>query len=178
VLLAELVAHYFPKMVELHNYRCGAARRRAQRAPGPAHAAAPSVALCLTALTRSAANGMQQKLYNWNTLNLKVLKKLGAQLSKAHMQDIANGVPGAIERALKLAKVKIAAYQDDGPPRCGLLGAAALTAAGAAAGCWACAWPSSAGLRSRQRAIRPGCLPQRRADAAARLVHPRGRAAA
>lgn len=56
----------------------------------------------------SAANGMQQKLYNWNTLNNKVLKKLGMQLTKQHMSDIATVTPGAIERALKLLKIQLA----------------------------------------------------------------------
>lgn len=81
VLLAEVVAHYFPKLVELHNY--------------------------------SAANGMQQKLYNWNTLNNKVLKKLGMQLTKQHMSDIANVSPGAIERALKLLKIRLAGCTEE-----------------------------------------------------------------
>lgn len=55
---------------------------------------------------------MQQKLYNWNTLNSKVLKRLGLQLSKQHMTEIANGTPGAIEQALQVVKLKIAAYQE------------------------------------------------------------------
>jgi len=39
-------------------------------------------------------------------------------LGKQQIQDIANGVPGAIERALKLAKVKIATYTEDNTCRC------------------------------------------------------------
>jgi hypothetical protein len=50
VLVAEVVASFFPKLVELHNY--------------------------------SPANSMQQKLYNWNTLNTKVFRKLGFVLHK------------------------------------------------------------------------------------------------
>lgn len=37
-------------------------------------------------------------------------------------EDIANAVPGAVERVLKLVKVKIAGYTDGSPvntPRCG-----------------------------------------------------------
>jgi hypothetical protein len=60
----------------------------------------------------SSANGMQQKLYNWNTLNSKVLKRLGLQLTKQHMQEIALCTPGAIEQALQVLKLKIAAYQE------------------------------------------------------------------
>jgi hypothetical protein len=50
VLVAEVVQHYFPRMVELHNY--------------------------------SAANSLQQKLYNWSTLNTKLFRKLGFQLPR------------------------------------------------------------------------------------------------
>jgi len=50
VLVAEVVQHFFPKIVELHNY--------------------------------SAANSLQQKLYNWNTLNTKLFRKLGFQLPR------------------------------------------------------------------------------------------------
>lgn len=55
---------------------------------------------------------MQQKLYNWNTLNQKVLKKLGMQLTKQHMQEISNGTPGAVEQALRVLKLKIAGYTE------------------------------------------------------------------
>jgi len=44
VLAAEVVKHFLPALVELHNY--------------------------------SNAHSTQQKTYNWNTLNQKVLKKL------------------------------------------------------------------------------------------------------
>ena len=44
VLLAEIVKHFLPKLVDLHNY--------------------------------SAAHSLSQKTYNWNTLNVKVLKKI------------------------------------------------------------------------------------------------------
>lgn len=50
MLVAEVVASFFPKLVELHNY--------------------------------SSANSMQQKMYNWSTLNTKVFRKLGFQLPK------------------------------------------------------------------------------------------------
>ena len=49
-MTAEVVKHYIPKLVELHNY--------------------------------SAAHSVSQKLYNWNTLNVKVFRKIGMQLSK------------------------------------------------------------------------------------------------
>ena len=53
VLMAEVVAAYFPRYVDVHNY--------------------------------VSANGLAQKLCNWNTLNCKVLRKLGFML---HPQDI------------------------------------------------------------------------------------------
>jgi hypothetical protein len=44
-MMAELIAHYYPKKVELHNY--------------------------------PTTNTVTKKVQNWNTLNTKVLKKLG-----------------------------------------------------------------------------------------------------
>mmetsp|Transcript_34090 Transcript_34090/g.75593 ORF Transcript_34090/g.75593 Transcript_34090/m.75593 type:complete len:242 (-) Transcript_34090:560-1285(-) len=82
VLLAEVVHHYFPKVVELHNY--------------------------------SSANGFQQKMYNWNTLNQKVLKRLGFVIAKSDCEAIANCQAGAIERVLKLVKTKLVALQEQG----------------------------------------------------------------
>lgn len=76
VLVAEVVANYFPRLVELHNY--------------------------------SPANSLQQKLYNWNTLNAKVFRKLGFQLHRDDQNLCANSVPGAIERILKLLRIHIA----------------------------------------------------------------------
>jgi len=75
VLAAEVIKHFFPKMVEIHNY--------------------------------SNASSSQQKLYNWNTLNAKVLKKIGFQLSKKDIEDIVKVTPDTIERVLRLFKLKI-----------------------------------------------------------------------
>ena len=50
VLVAEMIHHYLPKLIELHNY--------------------------------SQANGIMQKMYNWQTLNNKVFKKLGFVVAK------------------------------------------------------------------------------------------------
>ena len=81
VLMAEIVQHYFPKLVELHNY--------------------------------SSANGAQQKMYNWNTLNQKVFKRLGFTVSRQDCDAVVNCVAGSIERVLKLVKVKISKFRDD-----------------------------------------------------------------
>lgn len=81
VLLAEVVHHSFPKLVELHNY--------------------------------SSANGTQQKLYNWNTLNTKVFKRLGFTVTRQDTEACCNCVPGAVERVLKLVKTKIEKYKQD-----------------------------------------------------------------
>eukprot|EP00762_Andalucia_godoyi_P002301 ANDGO_07474.mRNA.1 hypothetical protein len=85
VLMAEVVHHFFPKIVELHNY--------------------------------SAANGVTQKSYNWNTLNQKVLRRLGFVISKADIEDTVNCVPGTVERILRqfmlrLGKMKARAADD------------------------------------------------------------------
>ncbi len=68
VMMAELIHHYNPKLISVHNY--------------------PS------------ANSLNKKIQNWNTLNLKVFKKLGISLTKQQIDDIVNGVPNVIEQIL------------------------------------------------------------------------------
>ena len=46
------------------------------------------------------ANSTTKKIQNWNTLNLKVLKKLNLTLSKQQIEEISNCVPGVIEQFL------------------------------------------------------------------------------
>ena len=79
VLMAETIKHYFPNLVELHNY--------------------------------SPANAVTQKMYNWETLNTRVFKRLGFSVPRAEAESVANCVPGAVERVLKLVKVKMATYK-------------------------------------------------------------------
>lgn len=79
VLMAELMHHYLPKLVELHNY--------------------------------SAANSHRQKTYNWHTLNRKVFKKVGINLHNDDIDTVVHGEVGAVERVLKLVRIKIAQYQ-------------------------------------------------------------------
>ena len=47
-------------------------------------------------------------MYNWNTLNIKVFKKLlGVQLSKKEIDDLVMGVPDKIEKVLRMAQERI-----------------------------------------------------------------------
>ncbi|KRW99159.1 Calponin homology domain [Pseudocohnilembus persalinus] len=80
LLVAEVVAHYFPKLVEIHNY--------------------------------SQAHSISQKLYNWNTLNQKVFKKMGFQISKIDIDHVVGAVPDAIERVLKVVQIKLEKYSE------------------------------------------------------------------
>lgn len=79
VLLAEVVHHYFPKLVELHNY--------------------------------SPANSVRQKLYNWATLNQKVLRRLNFEVKKSEIDAIVNCKPGVIEAIMLQLQTKIAEYR-------------------------------------------------------------------
>ena len=81
VLCAEIVKHYVPKMVELHNY--------------------------------SSANGVKQKLYNWQTLNQKIFRKLNFQVPDEELNGIVNRRPYCIERLLIALKTRIAQYKTD-----------------------------------------------------------------
>lgn len=122
-----MVAHFYPRLVQLHNYRCGYSPcmsalfrqgilLKAFQVHAQTHnndntcSSIPIMCFCIMHCPRSSANALQQKMYNWNTLNQKVFRKLGFQLSKQDCEDIANAVPGAIERVLKLARIKLASY--------------------------------------------------------------------
>ena len=48
-----------------------------------------------------SASSTKAKLVNWETLNKKVLKKLGVKITKAEINDIINSKPLAIEDLLK-----------------------------------------------------------------------------
>lgn len=54
-----------------------------------------------------AANSTKQKMNNWNTLNIKVFKKMGFQLSPQDIESVVNCVPDAVERVLKLVQLKV-----------------------------------------------------------------------
>lgn len=81
VLAAEVVAHSFPRLVEMHNY--------------------------------PAANSMQQKLYNWDTLNVRVLRKINAALTRTDIERICQCVPGAVEKFLYSLQIRMARYKAD-----------------------------------------------------------------
>ena len=55
----------------------------------------------------SAASSTQQKMYNWTTLNKKVLKKLGMQLSKKDIEAILAYEPMSVENILKVVYRKV-----------------------------------------------------------------------
>ena len=68
VLMAEVVSHFFPRLVDLHNY--------------------------------DQAMRVDTKIYNWKTLNTKVLKKLKFNLDTDTITALANARPGVIEDVL------------------------------------------------------------------------------
>ena len=47
-----------------------------------------------------SASSTKAKLVNWETLNKKVLKKLGVKITKTEINDIINSKPNAIENLL------------------------------------------------------------------------------
>ena len=75
LLTAEIVAYYYPKFVQLHNY--------------------------------TSASSTQQKMYNWNTLNHKVFRKLNFQVQKSLLEDIVSSRPKAIEELLAKLQKKV-----------------------------------------------------------------------
>ena len=81
VLLAEIVKHFIPRLIEIHNY--------------------------------SSASSMQKKMYNWSTLNSKVFRKMGFQLSKKDIDSVVNAEPEAIERILSAVNIKIVDFLEN-----------------------------------------------------------------
>lgn len=53
------------------------------------------------------AHSVKQKIGNWNTLNVKVFKKMGFQLAPQDIEAVVNCMPDAIERVLKLVQIKV-----------------------------------------------------------------------
>lgn len=89
VLFAEVVAAYFPLLVELHNY--------------------------------TPANSMKQKVYNFETLNTRVLRKINYCIPRPSIEEIVNGRPGSVEIVLNALQFKMAKYREkknstDSPP--------------------------------------------------------------
>eukprot|EP00158_Paraphelidium_tribonemae_P001860 Partr_v1_DN24884_c0_g1_i1_m29688 putative sperm flagellar 1 len=75
VMMAEVIRHFQPKLIDMHNY--------------------------------TPANSISQKLYNWNTLCHKALRKLGITLSESELNGLASGQTGAIELLLFQYKDKL-----------------------------------------------------------------------
>lgn len=68
VLMAEVIHHFLPRYVDLHNYDQGLR--------------------------------VDTKIYNWKTLNTKVLKKIGLSLDTETITALANSRSGIIESVL------------------------------------------------------------------------------
>mmetsp|Transcript_904 Transcript_904/g.2104 ORF Transcript_904/g.2104 Transcript_904/m.2104 type:complete len:241 (+) Transcript_904:344-1066(+) len=85
VLFAEVIMHYHPKLIDLHNY--------------------------------SPANGLTQKMYNWETLQKRVFRKLKLTVTKDELQAVAECKPMHVERLLLKLRPKLAAYKADVPVR-------------------------------------------------------------
>jgi hypothetical protein len=79
VLMAEAVHHFYPRLVDLHNY--------------------------------SAANSVQQKMYNWQTLQQKVFRKLRIVIPDQDVKAVASCVPGAVESVLLQVQKGIHRFQ-------------------------------------------------------------------
>ena len=102
--LSQVIAHYFPRLVELHNYP-------------PANSTAQKLCvfgararLHFTHITPRIFRPRGRR-YNWDTLNARVLRKLGFTLDKAAIEGIIACKPMAIERALHELQKRLARYR-------------------------------------------------------------------
>jgi hypothetical protein len=58
------------------------------------------------------AHAIKQKIYNFETLNLRTLKKLGYIIPPETIEDIVNCKPGAVEYVLNSLQFKMAKYRE------------------------------------------------------------------
>ena len=58
----------------------------------------------------SSTSSTTQKLYNWNTLNQKVFKKLGFQISKKEIDSVISFQPMSVENILKILHAKVKCF--------------------------------------------------------------------
>ena len=80
ILFAEVVAAYFPDLVDLHNY--------------------------------TPANSMKQKMYNFETLNTRVLRKMGCCIPRSSIAEIVNCRPGSVETVLNTLQFRMSKYRE------------------------------------------------------------------
>lgn len=79
VMIAEVIAAYFPNLVELHNY--------------------------------PPANSTKQKIYNFETLNQRVLKRFGYNIPRHTIEDIVSCKQGVVETVLHTLHYKMGKYR-------------------------------------------------------------------
>lgn len=58
-------------------------------------------------------NSLMRKLDNWNTLNRKVLTKVGLKMTTAEIESCAKGIPGAVEQLLERVKRRVEQKQNN-----------------------------------------------------------------
>lgn len=61
----------------------------------------------------ASANGVNVKKENWNTLNRKVLSKIGMKLNQDTVHQLANGHQGAIKKILQELKNKVTVNKEN-----------------------------------------------------------------
>ncbi len=79
VLVAELVAHTCPKLIDVHNY--------------------------------PQSHNNKQKFTNWNTLNRKILKRMGLYLTEDDIRDLVDLRPLAVEHFLHVLRPKLENFE-------------------------------------------------------------------
>jgi hypothetical protein len=80
VLLAEIVKHYFPTFVDIHNYSMAHSTRQKM---------------------------YNWNTLNSINYSAKVFRKIGFQLSSRDIESVVNCVPDAVESVLKLVKIQV-----------------------------------------------------------------------
>jgi hypothetical protein len=91
VLMAEVVKHFFPKVVQLHNYSAASSQKQKMYNWNTLQRTAP--------------------LHDLKILIEKVFKRINFVMEKKDVDDVVNCVPGAVERMLKNFQIKVTQLQ-------------------------------------------------------------------
>ena len=85
-MIAEIIKHYIPRIVDLHNY------------------------IPASSVSQKLYNWETLNSTFYLTEIVKALKKLGMQVSKTDVDQIVNCVPESVERTLKVLHNKVSFY--------------------------------------------------------------------
>ena len=106
-MLAEVVHHFIPRLVELHNYSAAHSVRQKMYNWQTLNRALPLRAFCWLTASTACVHDMCIVLL---CITEKALKRLGCQLSPETIDALVNAKPGVIENVLVVLQQKVCQF--------------------------------------------------------------------